>query len=110
MKIVFPTNNNLSYLANTSPDIEHAKYFTVLDVNGQNIVQVEILKNEHFSSNDEMIKFFKEKNFKVLITPKYDSLPYNEIKDAGISVFADEPSQQVLKTFSDFIQDTLEKL
>lgn len=110
MRIVFPTKDNLSYISKTSNNLEDAVYLTVLNVKGQNIIEVETLKNHRYNDEVELIKEFKDKKFKVLMIPNEDLLPIDKLKEQGISVYKDNSSQQVLKIFSEFVQDKLQKL
>lgn len=110
MRIVFPTKDNLSYISKTSKSLEDAVYLTVLNVKGQNIVEVETFKNHHYNDQLELIKEFKKNNFKVLMIPNDELLPIDKLKEEGISIYKDNSSESVLKMFSEFVQDKLEKL
>ncbi len=110
MRIVFPTKDNLSYISKTSENFEDAVYLTVLNVKGQNIIEVETFKNHHYNDELEMIKEFKDNKFKVLMVPNEDLLPLDKLKEEGISIYKDSSSKPVLNIFSEFVQDKLVKL
>ena len=107
MRIVFPTKENMSYISHSASTLSDADYLTVLDVFGQNITDVETIKAHKYSNAQEIITEFKEHDYSVLILPETSSLPVEELRNAGISVYQDKPSQLVLNAFSDYIHDKL---
>lgn len=106
MRIVFPTKENMSYISHTT-SLSEADYLTILQVRGQNITEVETVKNCPFSDNKAMVDSFKSNHYGVVIAPDAKSLPTKALKDVGISVFEDAPSHLVLEAFSEFVQDRL---
>ncbi|NVJ52933.1 MAG: hypothetical protein HWD90_04505 [Campylobacteraceae bacterium] len=108
-RIVFPTNENMSYLSKVESSFEESNYLTVLDVTGQNITEVKLIKNTHPHTTDDIIKECKENHFNVLILPKEENLPIKELKENGTSVFIASEHKNVLTTFSDFVQDKLKR-
>lgn len=107
MRIVFPTKENMSYISHSASTLSDADYLTVLDVFGQNITDVETIKAHDYSNAQEIISEFKEHDYSVLILPETTSVPVEELRNAGISVYQDKPSQLVLNAFSDYIHDKL---
>jgi len=108
-RIVFPTNEKMSYISKVESTFMDSEYLTVLHVTGQKITEVELVKNTHPHSSEEIIKECKENKYKVLISPEDKELPLKEMKKNGISVFTTSESKNVLNTFTDFIQDKLIK-
>ncbi|MFA7084930.1 MAG: hypothetical protein WC141_10445, partial [Arcobacteraceae bacterium] len=87
MRIVFPTKENMSYLSQSALDITEAKYLTVLDIQNNNIIGVETIKNTIPSNNEEFVQTFKENQYEAIVVTQSNSLPLNELKNAGISVY-----------------------
>lgn len=108
-RIVFPTNENMSYLSKVESSFEESNYLTVLHVTGQNITEVELVKNPHPHTSDEIIKECKDNHYSILILPKEDKLPVDKLKENGTSVFIASEYKNVLSTFSDFVQDKLKR-
>jgi predicted Fe-Mo cluster-binding NifX family protein len=107
MRIVFPTKENMSYMSHSAQNINEAKYLTVLDIQNQNIVGVEMIKNTISSNNEEFVQTFKENQYEAIVVPQSNSLPLNELKNAGISVYTDSKSQLVLNAFNDYLNQRL---
>lgn len=107
MRIVFPTKENMSYLSQSALDINEAKYLTVLDIQNQTIVGVEMIKNSISSNNEEFVQTFKENQYEAIVVTQSNSLPLNELKNAGISVYTDSKSQSVLNAFNDYLNQRL---
>lgn len=107
MRIVFPTKENMSYLSQSALDINEAKYLTVLDIQNQTIVGVEMIKNTISSNNEEFVQTFKENQYEAIVVTQSNSLPLNELKNAGISVYTDSKSQLVLNAFNDYLNQRL---
>ncbi len=80
VRIVFPTNQKMSYISPVESTFEDSKYLTVLNVRGQNITAVETIENSHPHSNDEIIRECKENHFGILILPKDENIPVKRIK------------------------------
>lgn len=110
LRIVFPTNQKMSYLSKVESNFKESNYFTVLNVTGQNITAVETYTNKHLDSYNEIIDECKANNFGILILPECKDFPVKELKNNGISVFTYKSNKTVLNTFSDFIQDKLIKI
>ncbi|PLY04607.1 MAG: hypothetical protein C0625_16190 [Arcobacter sp.] len=110
IRIVFPTNEKLSYISTVDSTFDNADYLTVLNVRGQNIVDVETIKNPYIHSKDTIIKTCKENKFSVLISPEGECLPLKKLHKNGVSVYKSNEFKTVLHTFSDFVQDKLEKI
>ncbi len=110
IRIVFPTNQKMSYISPVESTFEDSEYLTVLNVRGQNITAVETIKNPHPHSKEEIIRECRENHFGILILPEGEDLPVNELKKGGVSLFTSNTSKTVLNTFSDFVQDKLKKV
>lgn len=110
IRIVFPTNEKMSYISKLDASFDESKYLTILNVTGQNITGVETIKNPYIDSMDSIIKTCKENNFKVLISPNGECLPLNKLHESHVSVYKTNEEKNVLHTFSDYIQDKLVKI
>lgn len=111
VRIVFPTNQKLSYISKVESNFEESDFLTVLNVSGQNITAVETIKNPHPHSSEEIIKECKDNKFGVIILPKSDEKSaFEKLKNSGVSVYTADEAKTVLNTFSDFVQDKLEKV
>ncbi len=109
MRIVFPTKEKMSYISHSAKSFKQAEYLTVLSVKGQNIISVEIVKNYTYKNDKEFLKELKNKQYSVIIVPSSEGLVLKELKNIGISVFINKDSQVVLNSFSDFLQDKLQR-
>jgi len=110
IRIVFPTNDKMSYISPVETTFDDAEYLTVLNVRGQNITAVETIQNPYIHSKDGIIKACKENKFSVLISPSGECLPLKKLHKNGVSVYKAEDHKNVLHTFSDFVQDKLQKV
>ena len=110
IRIVFPTNEKMSYISSVETSFENSEYLTVLNVNGQNITAVETIQNPYIHSKDSMLKTCEENKFKVLISPEGDCLPLKKLHKNGVHVYKTEEHKNVLQTFSDFVQDKLVRI
>lgn len=110
VRIVFPTNQKLSYISSLESTFDSAEYLTILNVKGQNITAVETINNPYIHSKDSLLKTCKENKFSVLISPDGNCLPLKKLDKNGISVYKSNEYKNVLHTFSDFVQDKLEKV
>jgi len=110
LRVVFPTNQKMSYLSVLESNFEESEYLTVLDLNGQNISDVQIIKNPHPHTAFEIVNECKQERFGVLILPENEELPLSELKKSGVSVFLTDSKKTVLDIYSDFINDKLHKL
>ncbi len=107
MRIVFPTKENMSYMSHSALDISEAKYLTVLDIQNENIIGVETIKNSLPLNNEEFVESFKENQYNAIVVPQSSSLPLNDLKNAGINVYTDSESQMVLTAFNDYLNQKL---
>jgi len=107
VRIVFPTNEKMSYISEVETTFDNSKYLTVLNVRGQNITAIETLKNPYIHSKDAMVKVCKDNKFSVLISPDGECLPLKKLHKSGVSVYKTTDHKSVLHTFSDFVQDKL---
>lgn len=107
MRIVFPTKENMSYMSNSALDIKEAKYLTVLDIQNNNIVGVETIKNIIPSNNEEFVQSFKDNKYGAIVVSQSNSLPLSELKSAGINVYTDTNSKMVLTAFNNYINKKL---
>jgi predicted Fe-Mo cluster-binding NifX family protein len=109
MRIVFPTKENLSYISHTV-SLDEADYLTVLRVTGQNIKDVEIVKNRHYRNKKECVEDFKENMYDVVVAPHTENLPIDDLKNIGVSIYEDSVENHlVLESFSDFCQAKLQR-
>ena len=110
VRIVFPTNDKMSYISPVETTFDNAEYLTILNVRGQNITAVETIDNPYIHSKDGLLKACKENRFGVLISPNGNCLPLKKLQKNGVSVYKANDHKLILHTFSDFIQDKLQKV
>lgn len=70
----------MSYISPIASSFEKSNYLTVLDLMGQNIADVHIIKNPHPHSDEEIIKECVDKHFGVLILPDCKNVPVKKLK------------------------------
>lgn len=110
MRIVFPTKENMSYISHTAT-LDEADYLTILRVTGQNIRDVEIVKNTHYTSKEKFVESFKENMYDVVVAPHTEDLPVDALKQIGVSIYEDATDNHlVLESFSDFCQAKLQRV
>lgn len=110
LRVVFPTNQKMSYLSPLQSSFEDSNYLTILDLKGQNISDVHIIKNPHPHNEEEILKECKDKGFGVLILSNSKNIPIKKLKKNGTSVFKSEKNKIIIDVVSQFIQDQLEKV
>lgn len=110
LRVVFPTNQKMSYISPIQSSFEDSNYLTVLDMIGQNIADVHIIKNPHPHTEEEILKECKDMHFSVLILPENEKLPIKKLKKNGTSVFKSQNDKIILDVIGQFIQDKLEKV
>jgi len=109
-RVVFPTNEKLSYISTVDTTYDDAKYLTILNLRGQNITDVEIVDNPYINSKDTIEKISKENGYAILFSPEGCSLPVEKLHEEGISVYKTSNKKTILQIYSDFVQDKLEKI
>ena len=108
LQIVFPSNENLSYISKVNATFEDSRYLIVLDITGQNITGVDMIENPNYYSKDKLLQTCLDKKFKVLIIPENDNLNTEKFKEKGINIYkAKNKKKKVLNIFSDYVQDKL---
>lgn len=107
LRIAFPTNKKMSYLSKLESNFEDSEYLTVLDLKGQNISDVQIIRNPHPHCNEDILNECRNEKFGVLILPHEEELPLEDLKKNGVSVFISDSNKTVLDAYRDFIQDRL---
>ncbi len=110
IRIVFPTNDKMSYISSVDSTFDNSEYLTILNVKGQNITGVETIDNTYSNSKDSIIKTCKENGIKVLISPEGNCLPLKKLNKNGIHVYKTDDYKKILHIFSDFVQDKLERV
>ncbi|WP_321311837.1 hypothetical protein [Halarcobacter sp.] len=109
-KVVFPTQEKLSYISKVENSFYHANYLTVLHCKGQNIDGIDIIKNPFYDNLEGFCKYCKTKHFDVLVSHDEKRLPLEELSKCGVSVYNVKKDEIILSVFSDFIQDKLVKV
>ncbi|QKF82741.1 hypothetical protein [Halarcobacter ebronensis] len=110
-KIVFPTQEKLSYISPVINSFEESKYLTIISCKGQNIDSVDMVLNPYNPSHKKnFIKYCKTSHFNVLVTPDGSCLPVKKLEDQHISVYKTKENKIILNIFSDFVQDKLAKV
>lgn len=107
MRIVFPTKENLSYMSHVANNLSDADYLTVLDLSGDLINSVEMMKNDKTSSSMQLVEKFQDYNFDALVVPEATDLPIDEFKNNGITVYLEKDPKKVLDCYSDYVQNKL---
>lgn len=110
MRIVFPTKENLSYMSQVANNLTDADYLTVLNLSGDMINSVEMLKNDKDSTSSQILERFETNNFDVLVVPEASDLQIEVFKNKGISIFLEKDSKKVLDCYSNFVQNKLVQL
>lgn len=111
MRIVFPTNENEGYLSKRGAHFGKAKYYTVVTLEDNKIVDVEGIKNGGHSEGACANAITNIMSFKpdVLIVGGIGSRPAQGFIDAGLDVYFDAESKTVQDSLAQFLANKLEK-
>ncbi len=112
MKIVFPTDENMGYLSKRGAHFGKAKFYTIVTLEEDKIVDVEGVENPGHNSGACGNAVANIMNLKVdaLIVGGIGGSPAEGFAKAGLAVYVDQSSVTVKDSIDMFIGNQLEKL
>jgi len=111
MRLVFPTNENIGYLSKRDAHFGKAKFYTIIDLEKDNIVDVEVVENEgHANVCTDAIKNIMALNPDALIVKGIGAKPAEGFFKAGLDVYFDNKSPKIEDSLKMFMQGKLAKL
>ena len=111
MRIVFPTNENAGYLSKRGAHFGKAKFYTIIVLENNKIVDVEVQKNPGHNTDacDKAVINIMSFNPQVLIVGGIGGRPAQGFIDAGLDVYFDQNSETVQDSLKLFLDGKLEK-
>ena len=111
MRLVFPTNENAGYLSKRGAHFGKAKFYTIIVVENDKIVDVEVQENPGHNSGACGNAVTNIMNLKAdaLIVGGIGGRPAQGFAEAGLDVYFDQVSPTVQESLNLFIAGKLEK-
>ncbi|MDA3946115.1 MAG: dinitrogenase iron-molybdenum cofactor biosynthesis protein [Helicobacteraceae bacterium] len=112
MKIIFPTDENLGYLSRRGAHFGKAKYYTIITMEDNNIVNVEGVENPGHKSGgcSNAVANIMALKPDVLVVSGIGSSPAKGFAEAGLRLYVDQQSPTVKQSIIGFSQNKLQKL
>ena len=110
-RVVFPTDEDMGYLSRRGGHFGKAKYYTVITVDDEKIVDVESTANPGHSGGacgNAVINIMSLKP-DALVVSGIGASPAQGFADAGLDLYFDTLSGTVEESVRKFIEGTLEK-
>ena len=111
MRLVFPTNENAGYLSKRGAHFGKAKFYTIIVIENDKIVDVEVQENPGHNSGACGNAVTNIMNLKAdaLIVGGIGGRPAQGFAEAGLDVYFDQVSPTVQESLNLFIAGKLEK-
>jgi predicted Fe-Mo cluster-binding NifX family protein len=112
MKIIFPTDENNGYLSKRGAHFGKANYYTIITVENDKIVDVEVQANPGHASGGCANAVTNIMAFKpdALIVGGIGGSPAQGFANAGLAVYSDQVSATVEESVARFIKGELQKI
>lgn len=112
MKIVFPTDENLGYLSRRGAHFGKAKYYTVITMEDNKIVDVEGVKNPGHESGgcSNAVANIMALEPDALVVSGIGGSPAKGFAEAGLRLYVDKTSPTVRQSIINFSQNELQRL
>ncbi len=111
MRIVFPTDENNGYLSKRGAHFGKAKFYTIITVEDEKIVDVEGVANSGHDANacGNAVANIMSLNPDALVVGGIGSSPAQGFFDAGLDVYVDQENLTVEQSIALFTQEKLQK-
>lgn len=112
MKLVFPTDENIGFLSKRGAHFGKAKYYTIITIENEEIVDVEGVANPGHNSGacGNAVSNIMNLNVDALIVGGIGGSPAAGFAKAGLAVYVDQSSPTVKDSIDMFLNEKLEKL
>jgi len=112
MRIVFPTNENSGYLSKRGAHFGKARFYTIITLEDNKIVDVEGIANGGHNSGgcSNAVMNIMSLNPDALIVGGIGGSPAQGFAKAGLSVYVDQTSQTVQESIIKFTEGSLVKI
>ena len=111
MRVVFPTDENMGYLSRRGAHFGKAKFYVIVTLEDNKIVDVEVQENPGHSSGacGNAVTNIMNLNPDALVVSGIGGSPAQGFKKAGLDLYFDQVSQTVEKSIEMLIVNKLEK-
>lgn len=112
MRIIFPTDENMGYLSRRGAHFGKAKYYTIITMENNQIVDVEGIKNPGHDSGgcSNAVANIMELNPDVLVVSGIGASPAKGFAQAGLRLYVDQQSPTIEQSIVLFSQNQLKTL
>lgn len=109
MRLVFPTNENRGYLSKRGAHFGKAKFYTIITLQNQQILDVEVIENPGHSTGEctNAINNIMELKPDALIVNGIGRSPAKGFANNGLAVYFDKDSQTVNDSIDQFLLENL---
>ncbi len=111
MRVVFPTNENAGYLSKRGAHFGKAKFYTIIVLENDNIIDVEVQENPGHNSGacGNAVTNIMSLKPDALVVGGIGGRPAQGFAEAGLDVYFDQTSPTVQDSLKMFIAGSLEK-
>jgi len=111
MRLVFPTDENMGYLSKRGAHFGKAKFYTIIILEDNKMVDVESVENRGHSTGacGNAVSNIMSLNPDALIVGGIGGSPANGFAEAGLDVYFDTQSATVQQSVEQFVQGLLQK-
>ena len=111
MRIIFPTDENMGYLSRRGAHFGKAKYYTIITMENNQIVDVEGIKNPGHDNGgcSNAVANIMELNPDALVVSGIGENPSTGLEKAGLRLYVDKVSPTVQMSIHKFIGDELQQ-
>ena len=109
MKIIFPTDENMGYLSRRGAHFGKAKYYTIITMQGDKIVDVEGVKNPGHDSGgcSNAVANIMALEPDALVVSGIGGSPAKGFAQAGLTLYVDQESPTIQQSILLFSQNQL---
>jgi predicted Fe-Mo cluster-binding NifX family protein len=112
MRIVFPTDENLGYLSRRGAHFGKAKYYTVITMDDNKIIDVEGIKNPGHDNGgcSNAVANIMALKPDALVVSGIGGSPARGFAEAGLTLYVDQHSPTIKQSLINYSQNLLERL
>ena len=112
MRIIFPTDENLGYLSRRGAHFGKAKYYTIITMEENKIIDVEGIKNPGHESGgcSNAVANIMALKPDALVVSGIGASPAKGFAQAGLTLYVDQHSPTIKQSLISFSQNHLQRL
>lgn len=112
MRIIFPTDENIGYLSRRGAHFGKAKYYTIVTLEGDAVVNVEGIENPGHSAGGcgNAVANIMALNPDALVVSGIGGSPAKGFANAGLTLYVDQASDTVQSSVNQLCANNLHKL